>query len=442
MTAAQLGISDLDRAHALRLRGEFDDALRLAASVATASPENLGAVALVARLLLDRDRDALVADVATRLVDAWIRRGDLPAAWLAAQLLLEAGGSRQDALKGIAQAFGKGSPRVSAVNPKPPALPASQGVAPHFAKLDGDALLDAAEKCAARFLKTPDAVAANAPVPELPLFGALEPAALLKLLGRLELRELAAGQYLLRQGEEGREAFVLARGVVNVVREDAAGGPPVLLAALGPGALFGEMALVSGAPRAASAVAVEPIQVLSIGRAALEPLAREDAAIGRELGAFCYGRMIANLIRHSSILSAIEPGQRQDLMARFRTQSFAAGDVLVRQGEEPNSLYLIASGGVKVCSADPDGDAVLIAELGPGDVVGEISLVLRRPANADVVAAHATVALALTREQFHEAIRAYPGLLQQLYDLAIQRDDQTRSVLGQKAVDVTDVVLV
>jgi CRP-like cAMP-binding protein len=68
--------------------------------------------------------------------------------------------------------------------------------------------------------------------------------------------------------------------------------------------------------------------------------------------------------------------------------------------------------------------------------------VLRRPANADVVAAHATVALALTREQFHEAIRAYPGLLQQLYDLAIQRDDQTRSVLGQKAVDVTDVVLV
>jgi CRP-like cAMP-binding protein len=442
MTAEQLGISDLDRAHALRLRGEFDESLRMAASIATAVPDDLGAVALVARLLLDRDRDAIAAEVASRLVDGWIRRGDLPGAWLASQLLLEAGGSRQDALKSVAQAFGKGSPRVSKVlHAKPPALPASEGVAPHFAKLEGDALLDAAEKCAARFLKTPDPVPAEAPVPELPLFGALEPPALLKLLGRLELRELAAGQYLLRQGEEGREAFVLARGVVNIVREDGAGGH-VLLAALGPGALFGEMALVSGAPRAASAVAVEPVQVLSMARAGLEQLAREDAAIGRELGAFCYGRMIANLIRHSAILSAIDPNERQGLMARFHNRQFAPGEILMRQGEEPSCLFLIASGGVKVCTADADGDAVLIAELGPGDVVGEISLVLRRPANADVVAAHSTVALALTREQFQEAIHEHPGLLQQLYDLAVQRDDQTRSVLGQKAVDVSDVVLV
>jgi cAMP-dependent protein kinase regulator len=262
------------------------------------------------------------------------------------------------------------------------------------------------------------------------------------LLGRLELRELNAGQYALRQGEEGREVFVLARGVVNVVREDSAGGAPVLLAALGPGALFGEMALVSGAPRAASAVAVEPVQLLCIGRASLEQLAQEDAAIGRELGAFCYGRMIANLIRHSAILSAIDPSQRQALMARFRNQQFAPGEVLVRQGEEPAFLFLIASGGVKVCSADAEGDAVLIAELGPGEVVGEISLVLRRPANADVVAAHHTVALALTRDEFQDAIREHPGLLQQVYDLAVQRDDQTRSVLGQKALDVSDVVLV
>jgi cAMP-dependent protein kinase regulator len=202
------------------------------------------------------------------------------------------------------------------------------------------------------------------------------------------------------------------------------------------------MALVSGAPRAASAVAVEPVQALCIGRAALEDLARQDAALGRELGSFCYSRMIANLMRHGAILSAIEPSKRAELVARFKTEQFAAGDVLVRQGQEAGRLFLLASGGVQVLGKDADGDHVVLAELGPGNVVGEISLVLRRPANADVVAVHTTVALALDREQFHEAIREHPVLLQQLYDIAVARHEETRSVVAQKAVDVSDIVLV
>jgi cAMP-dependent protein kinase regulator len=443
VTTSQPGLSAIDQAHALRLRGKPEDALRLAASVLTAAPEQLDAAALVARLLLERQRGPIANQVALRLGDACIRRGDLPGAWLAAQLSHQAGGgAAQDALRRIAEAFGKGSPRVSNAAPTPPALPQASDIAPHFAKLSGDALLDAAEKAAARFLKTPDPLPASGPLPALPLFGALQAPALLKLLGRLELRELDAGGYLLKQDEEGREAFVLARGVLNVVREDASSGAPVLLAVLGPGAMLGEMALVSGAPRAASAVAVEPVQALCIARSALEDLARQDAAIGRELGMFCYSRMIANLMRHSAILSAVEASKRAELVARFNTEQFAPGDVLVHQGSEGDRLFLIASGGVQVRGKDADGDRVVLAELGPGNVVGEISLVLRRPANADVVAVHATVALSLSREQFHEAIREHPALLQQLYDVAIARHEETRSVVGRKAVDASDFVLV
>jgi CRP-like cAMP-binding protein len=435
----QRGLSSLDQAHALRLQGQGEDALRLAASILTAVPDHLGAAALVARLLLDADRATVAGDVAARLVDANLRRGDLPGALVAGQLALEAGGVAPDALRRIADAFGKGSARVSHGAQKPPAMPADVEVAPHFAKLADAALLDAAEKAASRFLKSNDAVPADAALPELPLFGALEPARLLKLLGRMELRELDAGQYALREGEEGREAFVLVRGVLNVVREESVGAS--LLASLGPGAIFGEMALVSNAPRAASAVAVEPVQLLCVARAALEELAREDPAIGRELGKFCYGRMISNLVRHSRILGSVEPGKRAELIGRFMSQRFEPGEVLVRRGEEPSCLFLIASGGVRVRSIDADGDQVVLAELGPGDVVGEISLVLRRPANADVVAVHSTVALALSRDQFQEAIREHPGLLRELYETAVHREEETRSVVAQKALDVSDVVL-
>ncbi|MFI5309008.1 MAG: cyclic nucleotide-binding domain-containing protein [Polyangiales bacterium] len=439
MSGEQQGFSALDQAHGLRLAGEHEQALRLAASVLTAVPEDVGAAALIGRLLLEADRAAVAAEIATRAVDAFVRRGDLAGARVAAELATDAGAG-QGTLERIASAFGKGSQRISAAAAKPPLMPTEVEIAPHFAKLSGDALLDAADKAARRFLATKDAVPADAPLPELPLFGTLEPQRLQLLLGQMELRELSAGKYALKQGERGREAFVLARGVINVVREDAT-GKPTLLATLGPGSIFGEMALVTDAPRAASAVAVEPVQLLTVTQAALESLARQDPAIGSELGAFCYGRMISNLIRHSAILSSVEPGRRSELVARFKSERFEAGDCLVRRGEEPSCLYLLASGGVQVRGTDADGDRVVLAELGPGDVVGEISLVLRRPAIADVVALHTTVALALGREQFSEAIREHPALLRELYDMAVQRDEETRSVVAQKALDVSDVVL-
>jgi cAMP-dependent protein kinase regulator len=435
------GVSQLDHAHAFRLRGQSEQALRLAASIVAAGPDQLGAAALLARLMLEAGRSAPAAEVAARVVDGCIARGDLPGAWVAAQVARDAGSHADDAVRRIAEAFGKGSPRLARSSARPPALPATVEIAPALAKAKGPALLDASEQIALGFVAARDAQppAAPGPVPELPLFSALEPARLLKLLARMELRELDGGAHVVRQGDEGREAFVLARGAVNVMREG--GASDVLLATLGPGAIFGEMALVSEAPRAASVVAAEPVQLLAIARSALELLAREDPAIGPELGRFCYRRMLSNLVRHSAILSSVPADQRSALIERFSSLQFEPGQLLVRQGEEPASLFLIASGEVQVRSTDTAGERTVLAQLGPGHVVGEISVVLRRPANADVVALHSTVALALSREQFHEAIHEHPNLLRELYDIAIQRDQETRSVIAQRASDVSDVVL-
>lgn len=438
--SADRGVSPLDRAHGLRLGGQTDDALRLASSIVTAAPDDAAAAHLLSRLLLDGGRADKAGAAAEALVERFIRRGELAQAVLCAQLGFEAGGFAENALSAIAAAFGKGSPRVTDVSLRPPPLPVAVEVAPFFAKLSGEPLLDAAEKALARVLEAKDSVPDSSPLPRLPLFGELEPAVLQRLLGAFELRELKAGDYAVRQGEEGREAFVLVRGVLNVVREDETRGP-VVLAALGPGSIFGEMALVSEAPRAASVVAVEPAQLLVAQRKHLEALAQKDPTVGRELGRFCHGRMVSNLLRHSAILSAVEPQKRRELVALFSPETFHSGDVLVRQGEEAASLFLIASGGVEVRSTDSEGDRVVLAQLGPGDVVGEISLILRRPATADVVAVHTTVALQLSREKFQEAIKQHPTLLSELYELATRREEETRSVVAQQALDVSDVVL-
>lgn len=435
----QHGLSALDRAYGMRLDGDVDGAMRQAASILVANPDDHSAALLVARLLLDGERAMIAGEVAERLADAMLRRGDLPSATVAANLGAEAGGFAEGALQRIAQAFAKGSERLSERSPKPPALPADVEVAPHFAKLSGGELLDAAEKAAQHFLKQADAEPADGPLPTLPLFSELGASVLGKFLGALEVREINSGQPVVTEGEDGREAFVLVRGVLNVVR--GVGDGATLLAALGPGAIFGEMALVAEAPRAAAVVAVEPALLLVISRTQLESLAQQDEAVGRELGAFCQGRMVANLVRHSEILSALGKTERDEIITHFTTRSLATGEALVHQGTDSHSLFLVASGKVDVRSTDAEGDRVVLAELGPGQVVGEISLVLRKPATADVTAVMPAVVLELTQERFMDVIREHPTLLRDLYELALKRDEETRSVVAQKALDVSDVVL-
>ena len=70
--------------------------------------------------------------------------------------------------------------------------------------------------------------------------------------------DLQAGKVLIREGERGREFFVIVSGEVEVRRKGRK------IATLGPGSFFGEMALLSKAPRAATVTAVTPIDVLVI----------------------------------------------------------------------------------------------------------------------------------------------------------------------------------
>ncbi|UJR86502.1 cyclic nucleotide-binding domain-containing protein [Sandaracinus amylolyticus] len=445
MAAPNTNNGTLDEAWSLALADQRDEALKRCIALLEADPMQLGAAALAVQLIARAegfDRDALEA-TAARLVDAYVRRSDLPAATAIAALASDAGADAGPQRKTIAKAFGKGSARLADVSPAPPPLPVPAPVEGTLAKLEGAALIARAEAALATMRAAEDSAPESGKVSQLPLFSALRPEALERLLAGFTLRDLATGALAITQGDEGREAFVVVRGALRAERrasEESA--QPEVLAVLGPGAIFGEMALVSEAPRAASVVALEPVQLLVASRDVLEKLAQKEAAIGSELALFCRHRMMANLLRHGAILAAVAPAQRDDLVARFASRDFATGDVLVKEGEESEGLFLIASGHVRVTSTDADGDRILLADLGPGDVVGEIGLVLRRPATATVTATTPTIALHLSRDQFHDAIRAHPTLLSELYELATKREEETRSVVAQQALDVEDVVLV
>jgi cAMP-dependent protein kinase regulator len=196
------------------------------------------------------------------------------------------------------------------------------------------------------------------------------------------------------------------------------------------------MALLSRAPRAASVIACRPSILLVARRDALEQVAEKRPDVGIELAAHCRRRMVANLVRTSKILLAVDPAERPALVERFETCVFEKGDKLIEEGKDTTGLHLIASGEVAIVGHEEGGESFVIATLPVGETVGEVALVLRRKANADVVAVHPTVTLHLPRGEFLGLVRDHPAILSGLYLAAVERDDETTSVLAGSTTSI------
>jgi cAMP-dependent protein kinase regulator len=318
-------------------------------------------------------------------------------------------------------------------------MPGQEGPVPQLAG-SGEQLLAEAEQCvsAARagYLGGGHGVIS----PQV-FLSQLSPPALRSMLEVFEPMLAPAGSSVIEEGTTGSEAFILARGELQVTRSAHGSEESIELAHLGAGALFGEMALLSRAPRAASVVAVRPSILLVARKDGLDSVARAQPEVGQVFARFCRRRMVENLVRTSPMLRAVAPSERPHLVEQFVMRTFEQGDRLISQGQNSEGLYLIASGEVSIVHREAD-DSTFIARLGPGEVVGEVALVLRRPANADVLAVHPTIAMHLPRDHFLELIRAHPAVLAELYELAIQRDEETTSIVAQEAADIDDAVLI
>ncbi|UAK23382.1 mechanosensitive ion channel family protein [Sphingomonas nostoxanthinifaciens] len=119
----------------------------------------------------------------------------------------------------------------------------------------------------------------------LVLFESLSPAQLGELAGHLTSHSLLPGDTLFEQGSIGRSLYVVRAGIFEL-GGDADGGH-VAFGRIGPGEYLGEISMMSGEPRAVSAIALTSGEVLELPRSALEKLLAEDrrlsAAIERSV---------------------------------------------------------------------------------------------------------------------------------------------------------------
>lgn len=432
------GESPIDRALSLMLAGEQDAALRWASAIVKADPGMPTALCISGRLLADAGRPTVGREALLLAIERAIDLENLPLAVFAAQELGSMEGDSAAAIARIAECFCATSPRQGDGAPPPPPLPGVEDFQPLHSVLTGPALVNRATEIVHEARRAMEQRTSAPGIAPQPLFSTLSQEALHVLCEALRARWVRSGEAIITEGDEGDAAFFVARGDFDVRRDH--GGTGALLTRLSNGALIGEMALMSRAPRAASVIASRPSMVVSISRQQIEALAGDHPDLADELAQHCRARMVQNLVRMSDVLSVVPADERPALIERFQIKTFPKGQRLLTQGSSPEGLHLLASGEVAVVRRDPSGgaeDSLVLTTLGPGEVVGEIALVLRREVNADVVAVHPTVTLFLNKVDFGSIIREHPLILARLYQLACERDDATTKLIEQESVSAS-----
>jgi CRP-like cAMP-binding protein len=119
-------------------------------------------------------------------------------------------------------------------------------------------------------------------------------------------------------------------------------------------------------------------------------------------------------------------------MEKFLAREVKPGDVVIREGERSDGLYVVLEGSVEV-KKQRDGAEVVVGQLREGDLFGEMSCLRKTPATATVVVKRPGTLLRLPRKEFDELVLTYPQILETVSELADERLESLDAILSGHA---------
>jgi len=250
---------------------------------------------------------------------------------------------------------------------------------------------------------------------------------------------LQQGEVVCEQGRQGKEMYLIKRGRVSVYIDDAC------MASLSSGEIFGEISLFYNTRRSATIKAAVPNTRLGV-------LTREDLEALFESGEPYLNDLIYRLytilpdrlrnlndkykaaIRFLHLLSDGDATQAQSLEhaqlevereqtgilptiseeeARricCETRTFEADAPIFSENDEPEGAYFVLAGKVRVFALSEDLQDILLGELGPGEIFGEMALIDDKPRSASVTTLAPCKLGFISKAGFDEFIRTKSDL--------------------------------
>lgn len=108
----------------------------------------------------------------------------------------------------------------------------------------------------------------------------------------------------------------------------------------------------------------------------------------------------SDLLRRVPIFAGLTQAQMSQLSGNVAKQRYKRGELIIEQGQKCGSLFIILSGRARVIVTDKRAKEVILATLGPGDCIGEMSLIDGESHSASVRTDIQTDVLVLSHAEF------------------------------------------
>jgi CRP-like cAMP-binding protein len=239
-------------------------------------------------------------------------------------------------------------------------------------------------------------------------------------LAEAQTRQFPAGAEIIREGDAADAFYMLLRGGAVVTR--AMAGAPQVLAELREGDYFGEIGLLQDIPRTATVTAGDDgAETLELSRDAFLRVVAASDLVSEDLA-----RIMRKRIATRRLLEAwpsLSPESLERVMTGFNSHTYAAGEVIIREGDEANHFFILTEGEVVVSQQAGTGIVEEVARLHPGEYFGEMGLLYHAPRQATVTVTGNGPAKVLLTDQ--------EGFQKLLGETGGMRADLGRAMLGR-----------
>src|ERR1051325_9458245 len=238
----------------------------------------------------------------------------------------------------------------------------------------------------------------------VPLLAAADEQQLRETFLAARVREYRDGEIIIRQNDYTSDFLIIASGRVELWKRPEQSAQEVKVAELTAGNFFGEMSLISGRRRTATARAIGETRLIEIPRKAILKL-------------FASSPRAKDLVDQAFLLRAfggylfpnIPEAQLGELVDRAVVENLGKDAVVFREGDPADAFYLIRNGMVKIAKKSGDKEVVL-SYLVAGNFFGESALFSELARTATVTTIFPSDLIKLSKRDFDRFLAAHPEL--------------------------------
>lgn len=137
-----------------------------------------------------------------------------------------------------------------------------------------------------------------------------------------------------------------------------------------------------------------------------------------------------DVVRKAALFAALSEDDARALRSTMATTRIDRGETLFKEGEQGDRLYILTTGKMKLGRTSPDGRENLVAVLGPGEMLGELSLFDPGPRSATATAVAQCELISLGHDSLTGFLAGRPAVAQAMLTALARRLRRTNDSLA------------